>query len=866
MQKYFIRTVSFILIISITFAAFISCTGKSSNPDIVIPPDSDMPFENTYAGSYDDIPGIIVPQAATGSPTEGWLYDSAKNHNINDVVLWGLEDRLAEYVEFNQSGGGTVTVARDGYIVYRDTEGYWDYTYPNEIRSLTNSFVSALIGIAIDEGCIKSVDDKVLDYFKDWDIDNIDEMKKAITIKDVLTMRSGLLWTHENNASSWIQGNSNPALTLLSMEMKSQPGTEWQYNTGAPSILTALIQQATGMTAFEYAKEKLFTPLGITQVTWDADKAGINYGGFGLQMTTFDLLKFGQLFLNNGEWDGKQIISEKWVKESTTCDIEADSELYGYLWRGVKGIEADEYLLDSTGYSITLKEAIQDGEIYRAAGSGGLYIYVWPKYNITAVIQNWLYTDINSDKSVWGKYGSDIGHNIFLVDILASVDEAVNYTENPDSETLDYNRDADTETRGKLTVYSNPYDSALIEAALKIYKRQYPNVEINNVQFDDNVKYNEALQADILTEKSPDLWVGLDYEFPDIFKTADSGSFEDLTEYMKNDGTDRSLYNKTVLDAGIYKNKQYFIPIGYRIPVLMTTEAIMQEENIDFNGIKTYSDLLKIIKQFQQKYTADEKGLFRNIRGDRGNDSLYTNYFPWSGMSIINYKTGSVIDDGENFRDTVEAMKWGWGTAEKGAGYMFQNNGVELRDKEKLFSLFNNSGNMLSDLAQNYGTILYDNKPLYMPFPDIDGKVTASVSFLGAVFRNSKNKQNAYNFIKIFLSEKIQSDDKYWEIPVPVLKGAMEARIDKVLGAQPDKPYKVPAGEYYPQYYVAGVPQDTVYEMADMLMNTDKCVIQTTAPYITFWNDYLLPYFKGEKIYEEFFPALKNTLESYLSE
>jgi len=814
---------------------------------------------------------LVIPQAAKDWPTEKWSYDSPKNHNINEVALWELEDRMSEQIELDQSGGGAVIIARDGYIVYENKEGSFNYTYPSEIWSLTKSFVSALIGIAIDEGYIGSVDDKVLDYFKDWDIDNIDEMKEAMTIKDVLTMRSGLRWAQEKNAANWIRNNSNPALALLSNTMDSQPGTEWKYNTAASSILTALIQQVTGMPAFEYAKEKLFEPLGITDVKWDEDKAGINFGGFGLEMLPHDLLKFGYLFLKNGEWDGKQIISEEWVKESTACDIESTDgdELYGYHWWGVPGVEEGEYLIDSTGYSITLKEAIEDGEIYRATGYIGQYIYVWPKYNTVIVIRNYLW-DLYNDRSLWGKYGSDIGHNIVLVDVLASIVEAVSYTKNSDAEKPE--RSIMPDMTGELVIYASPYNEYIINAALKIYKKQYPNVEVNFVEFEDYTEYSERLKTEVIAGKGPDLWFGLDSDFTDIFKTADAGVFEDLAEYMKNDDTDWSGYNKIALDAGIYKGRQYFIPVAYQISFLMTTEEIMQEEQIDFEGIKTYSDFIKVIRQFQQKYSAEEKCLFRGPKDSVAIDESPINYFPWNGMRYIDYETGKVINDSEILRDTMEAMKWAympdaqyysWG-ATYGESYA-------LRDKVKLFAKFNYD--TLKNITNNYSTLTHYAKPLYMPMPDIDGKVTAAANVLATVFKNSKNKMNAYNFIKILLSEKIQSDDMYWQISVPVLNRAVEARVDKILGSQPANGYKIEAGEYYPpgsgefypEYYVEPVPYETVMEIADMLTNIDRCVIQSNG-YWEFWRDAFNPYYENGKTYEQCFAVFKNSLELYVSE
>jgi len=194
---------------------------------------------------------------------------------------------------------------------------------------------------------------------------------------------------------------------------------------------------------------------------------------------------------------------------------------------------------------------------------------------------------------------------------------------------------------------------------------------------------------------------------------------------------------------------------------------------------------------------------------------------------------------------------------------------VDLRDKNILFSHFN-TAIMIQDFVHSYGTVLYDNSPLYMPFPGIDGKVTANVHSTAAVFKNSENKQNAYNFIKILLSDKIQSNPNNWNSGIPVLKSALEAHIDKVLQNQQGKPYRVDAGEYYPdspEFYVAPVPQETILEFADMLTNVDRCVVDLSeALNYKFWDEIFLPYFKNEKTYEQFYADFKNALELYMKE
>ena len=336
----------------------------------------------------------------------------------------------------------SVVVAYKGHIVY---EKYMESAKQNENNtnwSLTKSFVSALVGIAIDEGLIK-LDDKVLDYFTDYEIDNIDEMKQAMTIHDVLTMQSGLKWNDDNSNRS-LRNEENPVQVLLSSPMECEPGTQFSYNTASSSILTAIIQKVTGMTAYEYAKEKLFDPIGIYSATWQADQQGINFGGMGLDMTEEDLLRFGHLYLHNGIWDGKQIISAEWVKESTRTQVDLmtngsrkaeefkNTGSYGYHWWTPSGeydknVKADFVISGSLYDGDELREFnkyfshgedLKDGELFRATGYLGQYLYIVPKYDLVVVITGTV-----------GNSPVDIGNYLIFRKILPEINGYGKYVE-----------------------------------------------------------------------------------------------------------------------------------------------------------------------------------------------------------------------------------------------------------------------------------------------------------------------------------------------------------------------------------------------------------------------------------------------------
>ncbi|MHA1480278.1 MAG: serine hydrolase domain-containing protein, partial [Candidatus Thorarchaeota archaeon] len=152
----------------------------------------------------------------------------------------------------------------------------------------------------------------------------------------------------------------------LNLDMEAEPGEYWHYNTGASHLLSAIVQQATGMTTLEFGVENLFDPLGIDSVYWSRDRAGWYKGGFDLRMSTLNAAKFGYLFLNNGTWDGDQIISAEWVNASTTTITQInDLEGYAKQW----------WTFPELG-------------IYFAAGLYGQYIYVVPEHDIVVAFNS----------------------------------------------------------------------------------------------------------------------------------------------------------------------------------------------------------------------------------------------------------------------------------------------------------------------------------------------------------------------------------------------------------------------------------------------------------------------------------------------
>lgn len=243
---------------------------------------------------------------------------------------------LFHAVEKDEYEIDSVIIVRNGYVVLESYSQLQGPHFRHQIHSCTKSIVSALVGIAIDEGYIESVDQSVLDLFPEKfpRIKNSD--KEKITLRHLLMMATGLacedsvrydfkglksMWQSDD----WVQ-------YMIDLPLIETPGTRFEYCNGASALLTAIIQKTTGMSGFEFARRHLFNPLKIEDVHWKSHH-GITIGYSDLTMRPLDMARFGYLFLHDGRWNNHEIISDEWVKESTQKQISTtQTDGYGYQW------------------------------------------------------------------------------------------------------------------------------------------------------------------------------------------------------------------------------------------------------------------------------------------------------------------------------------------------------------------------------------------------------------------------------------------------------------------------------------------------------------------------------------------------------
>jgi len=287
---------------------------------------------------------------------------------------WWLAPRLLELryhlARYDRGNGDTIDsflILYKGRIVYErhNNEAYGADT-PHFVASVTKSVTSALVGIAIGEGLIGGVEDKVLAYFPEAaGMPGWEESKREMTIEHLLTMNSGIIT--DGDAAAWdgyfAEDLEDSALYAFLRPQAYPPGVKHKYENIAPSILLGIIQRASGRPFLEYAQEKLFAPLGMESVEWETAADGLPFGAFGIDMSPHDMARFGYLYLNYGRWEGAQIIPADYVKRTPSKSI--SPKAYGYLFWNHK-------MTPFRGF-------------YEANGADGQYIVIMPGRNMVVV-------------------------------------------------------------------------------------------------------------------------------------------------------------------------------------------------------------------------------------------------------------------------------------------------------------------------------------------------------------------------------------------------------------------------------------------------------------------------------------------------
>jgi CubicO group peptidase (beta-lactamase class C family) len=316
------------LLCGVVLAALVACTSAAQQ--------SASPPASTYT----------VPPALS----DGWTTGSADQAGIDRHRLEAMTDSIRAHPDLNVHA---VLIERDGRLVYEEYFSGKDERWgeplgvvtftrdtKHDLRSVTKSVVSALVGIAVSTGAIRSLDTPLLDYFPEYKDLQVPE-RRRITIRHALAMSAGFEWNEEvpynnpKNDEIVMIRSSDPMRYVLSRPIAAAPGTVWQYNGGTTQAIGTIVQRATKQGLADYARTVLFSPLGITDFEWVGDLAGVPSAASGLRLRPRDLAKFGSLYLHEGQWNGRPVIPSAWVDESIRRQLTfpgGASRGYAYQW------------------------------------------------------------------------------------------------------------------------------------------------------------------------------------------------------------------------------------------------------------------------------------------------------------------------------------------------------------------------------------------------------------------------------------------------------------------------------------------------------------------------------------------------------
>lgn len=320
-------------------------------------------------------------------PTAEWRVAAPEAHEMDASLLDGARGYAFQDGKNTQG----VVVVRHGVIVGEWYEEGRDESSFATSWSVAKSFSSALIGIAIHEGLIESVDVSMSEFLPEW----TGTEKEGVTLRDVLSMASGLKWTESYDPEDLVSSDIIQMILLredhldyaASRPLEFAPGSRWNYSSGDTMLLSGVLEAVTGGNAGSYAREKLFDPIGMSPVDWWTDSAGQTATYCCIDSPARQFAKFGLLYLRGGEWAGTQVVPRDWVTTSTSPSV---VPYYGHQW--------------------WLDETPGGREMYSAQGHDGQYIYVVPDLDLV-VVRTGHYDkypgEPRADPSLWSLLPSD---------------------------------------------------------------------------------------------------------------------------------------------------------------------------------------------------------------------------------------------------------------------------------------------------------------------------------------------------------------------------------------------------------------------------------------------------------------------------
>lgn len=315
-------------------------------------------------------------------PAASWRTATPTQVGVDDRAISSL---VAQLRSGTLGAEHALVIVRKGHVIVDEYVAGWTADSIHTEQSVTKSVTSLVTGIAIGRGDLRGVSQPMVDLLSRYaPIANLDDRKRALTVRDILTMRTGMDWNEDTYAGSPLEQLNNLRTDWLRFvvdwPMREQPGTRWQYNSGGVIALGGAIGLAAGMNAADYARTYLLRPIGITGDRWIRGFPDLlPHTGGGLYLSTRDLARVGYLVLRRGRWNGAQVVPESWIAESTrplvtpTYRLGGRTSSYGYLW----------WLYTLGG---GLPDASTTDLVIAASGAQGQWLFVVPKYDLVVAV------------------------------------------------------------------------------------------------------------------------------------------------------------------------------------------------------------------------------------------------------------------------------------------------------------------------------------------------------------------------------------------------------------------------------------------------------------------------------------------------
>ena len=344
--------------------------------------------------------GLCLSVPAFGKqywPTIEWKTSSPQSQDFDPRSI----SEMFEFIRKKQFPIDSVVIVKNGYLIGEFYSNNTNEHTLGNIYSVTKSFTSALVGIAIDKGHLKSEEQTLGSIFSKNNVIKDEPKLKDIRVQNLLTMTSGLK-TRDNHLSNYsgifaLRNSKNWVDYIFSLGTEEKPGEIYNYSNGGSHILAAILAKITGVSVEKYAERHLFSYIGIKNYKWEKDPQGINHGYSNLELSARDMAKLGLLYLNKGKWDQKQIISSLWIEKSLKTHSYPNKGRfnplklypfngYGYQWWSSETAwEAD--LSYRKAWALG-NNAVHQSEYFLALGYEGQYVFILPHLNIVVVFKS----------------------------------------------------------------------------------------------------------------------------------------------------------------------------------------------------------------------------------------------------------------------------------------------------------------------------------------------------------------------------------------------------------------------------------------------------------------------------------------------